>query len=425
LYMDASPPNGGFGDFVATTLYFDTPLCLKALGLEGPEAERAMKQILEMAQAQKAEVACFEHSVQEIEGILEAAQATLENRGSEARGFGVADWFRTSGTTSSDVMVIVHQLRQHLNHLGISVRDTPDHTRALGVDEDRLTTLLSTGTAYSMSSEAALPRDRESLTAIHRLRGGGVPRNLEKCKALFVTSNSSLVRIARVFFDGKHHKWPVAMNDNDLAALLWLKQPQSYPDVPRIQVIADCVAALSPPRELWEAVLAQIDRLAKQKNGVEEIGILRYSQTMGQVIMEATLGDTTRVTEGVIRDVVDKTVEEIRQTAEQQTIRAMQQLVHDEAMKVARRTRNGLIVALFMLAIVCGLITFMGEGLVFRIVTGLVTAVFLLTGLFGPVGGPLKKLEERQVLWLEPRRSKRYLPTPVRRSEAPEGFSAD
>ena len=60
---------------------------------------------------------------------------------------------------------------------------------------------------------------------------------LENARAIFLTTNSSLVAASREFFQGEaedaNHAWPHAMLDTSLATLVWLKQPQRAPDLPR------------------------------------------------------------------------------------------------------------------------------------------------------------------------------------------------
>ncbi len=76
LYMEISDVGKKFHK---TTLYLDSPLCLKALGLEGAEAELAVLQVIAMATPQGAEIACFEHSVSAMRGVLDAALTSVRS----------------------------------------------------------------------------------------------------------------------------------------------------------------------------------------------------------------------------------------------------------------------------------------------------------------------------------------------------------
>ena len=440
LYMNVPHPSRRFEN---TTLYIDTPLCVRALGLDGEEPRDAVMQVLAMASAQGAHIACFEHTVSEIRGILDAALYSLRYGRSRGAAVSLADRFRVAGNTPSDVEKIIDQLRSRLSQVGIEVEDTPDHTARLGVDEEALEGLLATRVGYMFSSAEALHRDLDSLTSVHRLRRGSAPRELEKCKALLVTSNSSLVQVAREFFDKAKHEWPVAMHDNDVAALLWVKQPQQYPDVPRTQVIADCVTALSPSSDLWESVLKEVERLEAQGQvSAEEVAVMRYAPEARNAVMDATLGESrnvsTKSVQEAIRKARDQVSEPVRRELEKtkrladeaQANQALLDAEHqeelakrdtelqsarDEASAIRERIKRsatktgsvirGVGITVCVVAVLVGVVAIILDlGDVSRWMQALGFGIGVLTGVFGTVTQAFRKQEGRFVLWLERRK---------------------
>lgn len=287
--------------FSNTTLYLDAPVCLKALGFEGSEAEIAARQVISMAIRQGAIVACFEHSVKEMVGVLDSAKTALTTGARRTDELGVLAHLRASGCTPSDVELIIERIEQRIGSLGLRVEATPPYRDHLGVDEVALEEELQKKVGYL--HHPSLLTDLNSLTAIHRLRQGRSPRQLERCRAILVTDNDRMSAVGRSFFDRNEHQWPVVIMENDLAALVWVKEPQSFPDLPRAQVIADCYAALSPSRALWQKVSQEIDRLqARGAITEDDVAILRYSHEASTAIMNATLGEPTRVTGPTIRE---------------------------------------------------------------------------------------------------------------------------
>ncbi|MCA0297100.1 MAG: hypothetical protein LCH96_17650 [Actinobacteria bacterium] len=287
--------------FSNTTLYLDAPVCLKALGLEGREAEVAARQVIAMAIRQGASVACFEHSVKEVVGVLDSAKSALSSGVRRADELGVLAHLRASGTTASDVELMIERIEQKIEALGLRIETTPPYLDRLGVDEKALEEKLQKGVGYL--HHPSLVTDLNSLTAIHRLRGGSSPRQLERCRAVLITDNDRLAAVGKSFFDRTEHLWPVVMMENDLAALVWVKEPQRFPELPRAQVIADCYAALSPSPSLWHKVSEEIDRLqARGAITEDDVAILRYSHEASTAIMDATLGEPTRVTAPTIRE---------------------------------------------------------------------------------------------------------------------------
>lgn len=291
--------------FNDTTLFLDTPLILKALGFEGSQAESAILQVIQIAVRQGARIGCFEHTVKETRNILDSVRANLSSASRRPDEMAVLSHFRAIKFNPSDVEVIIGRLEQKIIALGARILPTPPHSDRLGVDEDALETLMQKRVKYA--HRGPLLNDLDSLTAIHRLRGGRSQPHLERCKALLVTDNESLVRLARDFFDRREHQWPIAMVDNDLAALTWLKEPQSYPDLPRAQIVADCTAAHAPSPPLWARVSEEIDRLEERGQISEgDIALLRYSREAAQAIMDTTLGDPVRANQASMHKALDR-----------------------------------------------------------------------------------------------------------------------
>lgn len=432
--------------FHRTTLYIDTPLGLQVLGFEGDEAKQAVQQVLDMARAQGAGIACFEHTVSEMKGVLEAALASIRMGSVVGSDFAVADRFRQIGATPSDVEKDIARLRQSLNMIGIAIRETPQHSLYLGVDEDALDEMLQKRVKYR--NKSALTRDLDSLTAIHRLRGGFAPKELERCKALLVTSNSSLVHVARDFFDRARHQWPLAMSDNDIAALLWVKQPQQFPNVPRTQVVADCIAALSPSSDIWEAVLKEAERLASAGAvNEQDIVILRSAPEAHRAIMDATLGEPHNVNEKTVLEAVQRTKEQINeplkkqlesaqtkiadtekhavqleysklelqsrmdeQEAELDSLKQGQSLVrdriHSQAVAAAKRILAIVTGVIVVILVGCVVVMTLDLGVVSKWASGIIGVLSVLTALFGAVTKRVSKLEKTYERWSEQRRLK-------------------
>jgi hypothetical protein len=333
LYVEA--PGDVRRRFKKTTLYLDTAICLRALGHEGPEAKLATQKVLALAAAQGAQLACFEHSVREMRGVLESAKAQIRAApGAETAMRGVATFFRASGYTASDVDLAVQRLERDLEASRISVLPTPAYIAAHTVDETSLEDLLQQRVGYW--NDGARLADLKSLTAIHRLRRGESGPYLETCGAVLVTNNGSLVRGSREFFNAGRHEWPVAMLDHDLAALVWVKEPTTAPDLPRRQVIADCVSALSPSASLWTKFVNEIDRLDR-KGGVtkEDVTLLRYSHEAERAVLDATFGDPRRIDETTILKALAQARDAAAAPAEATRDAAIERAVVAESAQVA------------------------------------------------------------------------------------------
>lgn len=318
LYL---PNNSELGKrFDRTTLYFDAPVLLKALGYEGVDAKAAAQDLLALSRSAGAELACFTHSVSEVKGILDRSAAKALQGGFHGNHRRATDaYFASEGFSGSDILLLSQRLEEDVAALGITIRERPAATAELTVDELALEEVMDASITYS--SRDTLLNDLDSLTAVHRLRGGRSSSRLETCRALLVTTNGGLARVGRLFFAREEgdHGWPPVLTDHHLATLVWLKKPQAAPALPRRQILADCFAALEPGGRIWDRYLEEIDRLGRRGKASEnDLMLLRYSTEAQRSLMDRTMGDADQVTAETVTDILGKVRANILATTERE-----------------------------------------------------------------------------------------------------------
>lgn len=289
--------------FERTTLYLDTPLLLRALGYEGPEAQEATRETIELAYQLGARLAAFTDTTREIRGILSAASAAARRPPSFTRG-GVHAHFIRLQYQSSDIELLIARLDKDIASLRVKVTDRPPASSELTVDEAALEALLQERLGYG--SRTTLLHDLDALTAIYRLRGGAPQGAIEYCRAIFITSNNKLVDVAREFFGADETAVPVALSNHALVTLVWLKRPLASPDLPTRQVIADCYAALEPGSALWSRYLEEIEKL-RQDGSISEddFFFLRYALDAREALMDRTLGEPDNVSRSEVEQILE------------------------------------------------------------------------------------------------------------------------
>lgn len=331
LYL---PNNSELGKrFDRTSLFLDAPVLLKALGYEGDEAKAAAKDLLSLARSAGAELSCFEHSVSEVRGILDRSAGKALHGGFNGAHRRATDaYFASEGLNASDILLLSQRLEDDVAALGISIQERPAASAELTIDELALEEVMETNITYS--SRDTLLNDLDSLTAIHRLRGGRSSSRLETCRALLVTTNGGLTRVGRSFFvkDGDHG-WPPALTDHHLATLVWLKKPQAAPSLPRRQILADCFAALEPGGRIWDRYLEEINRLGSRGKASEnDLMLLRYSTEAQRSLMDRTMGDPDQVTAETVEAILNEVKGNILSPAEHE---------RDAAFQAVSQTRAG------------------------------------------------------------------------------------
>jgi hypothetical protein len=286
-------------------------------------------------------VVCFSHTLQETENLLLASAQMLTARSTDGRhsneiiSYAIS---RGQGRTYLEMKAV--RVESDLQNLGISVRDAPDYQVRTTCDETRMEEVLQAVVGY-LRPETRL-YDVKSLTAIWRLRGGRSQRNLESARAIFVTSNGNLVRASKQFFEEVPNglQVPVCALDSQLGTLVWLKQPMAAPDLPKRQIIADCVAALEPGNRLWQRFLEVVDQ-TREAGGVseEDYATLRYTVSARRALVEETLGDEGALTIGSVDDILRRAKAAMTQEA-QERVRAERTARLDAEIKAEAELRR-------------------------------------------------------------------------------------
>jgi hypothetical protein len=355
-------------------VYLDGPPLLFILGYAGPEMQAPYAELLSMLAAQTAIVRCFEHSVTEAREILDAAAARANTGGSASSYHGdvVAHLVR-SGKSSLDIEMLSNRVEKDLLKLGINPVATPARKPHLQPDEEELAEKLQKALGYG--NRLARDRDIDSLTAVHRLREGRQFRELEKCRAIFVTHNFNLFKTSAAFFRRRDKKSiPPCVFDMSLATMLWLREPSSQPNLPEDRIAASAYAAVNPDDRLWAKYNTEIERLRESGQLNEDDAIfLRYDRDAQEALMDETRGDHEAFTEGTIDQVITRARDNL--LADTRAERNQAQTEAAAALKTLRVSRDR----------VKHLARFLGQS-VANLGLVIFTSALLLGAIFGPAG---------------------------------------
>lgn len=293
-------------------VYLDTTVAIRALGLAPAESAAAAKEMVAMLRAMGRPIRVFDHTVDEMLGVLESVMRGLRaaRRGSLDLVFmtrehrEVIDHLVHQGLSAGDVEAMIVDLEARLNRMGIRAEPVASRRRETRLDERRLAKTLQ---AYGWRREASRWRDVQSLVGVHRLRAGRTFRELGDAPALFVTSNERLAAASDAFFEelGLAGKVPHCMTDVSLTTQLWLRQRQRRPDVPRKVLIAESWAALNLTPELWERFADQLTR-QHEEGALDErqVWALAFTVEAREELARATNGDPAAVDENTPAEVL-------------------------------------------------------------------------------------------------------------------------
>lgn len=320
--------------FNGVTFYLDTPLILQLFGLEGKYLETAVSELLELLRNLKGTIAVFEHTVEEVHGVIEGCERHLDNP--HAKGGLIITEMRRAAKTASDLALTKARLPDLYRKFDISKRTTPSYTPSLQIDENILHQALEDEISYA--NPRAADYDVNSIRSIYGLRRGKQPHRLEDAGAVLVTSNSALARVAYEY--GKENEAirevSAVITSFSLANMAWLKAPLGAPDLPRFEIMATCYAAMNPPDALWSAYLAEIEKL-KQLGDISarDHELLRFSLRARDELMNLTLGSEEAFSEKTVSQILQRVQSEI--AAEKDELLHRQRTEHEaETSRITR-----------------------------------------------------------------------------------------
>ena len=332
-------------DYSNVTFYLDTPMLVQALGLEGSAKEEAARDLIGLLIRLKGTVAAFEHSREELHGVIMGAAAYLDS--ATGRGSIVAE-ARKNGTTRSDLVVIAESIEEALNESGIALHRTPSYVAEFQIDENTFEDVLDDWIGYRNARAKIF--DINSVRSIYAIRAKGRAPTIERAKAILVTSNHSVASAAWKYgqqYESSHDVSSV-ITDFTLANAAWLKAPLGAPNVPVSQLLSFSYAALQPSADLLDRYMSEIDRL----EGIgafeaRDLEVLRSSPRVYPELMGYTLGDEAAVTHESISRTLGRISDQM--TAEESARLHEEQEAHratQEALTVEATRRKELVAGL-------------------------------------------------------------------------------
>lgn len=301
------------GTYEGVSFYFDTPLLIQLLGLEGKEEQQAIQEVVRLVNRLKGRICYFSHTQDELVNSIRISSDYVDapnGRGS------IVNEARNSNRSKSDLLLAAENASEHLEKMGVSCIQTPSYDQRnhrFEISEEAFAEILVDEINYYNSK--AKDYDIRSVRSIYVLRQGIVPSSIEKSRAVFVTSNVSFSRAA--FEYGKKYEQSrevsTVITDFSLANIAWLKAPQGAPSLPQKEVLALAYAAIQPSRAFWSKVLVEADKL--QESGqisARDHQLLRSSQHVQQELMRLTLGADESLNKESITKTLHRVSEEIR-----------------------------------------------------------------------------------------------------------------
>jgi len=332
-------------------LYLDTRLILRLLGVERGEIQSAYSKLLAELKTQEVNLFVFQHTYEEIMGILQSCLLWVENPNYDSlEASPVLRYFKEEGYTESDVQMFINRVDKTLDKYIIKQIDTPDPNiyAYYQIDEEKLQQfIVGMYKTYNpdfeiLEKDYTIQRDIQSISAVYKLRKGRRPQNISQAEHIFITSNSALAYANRNFEKeeyGQDFYIPAGVTDTFAGTLIWLRNPQKAVEINEKKIIAEVYAALKPSEVLLKRYLTEVERLKNDKKISEDDHILlRDSLLARDLLAEKTLGDPDKYTPKTPTEVLHKIKKEaydkyIREKKGHQKTKSMLESEREEKIK--------------------------------------------------------------------------------------------
>lgn len=313
IYLQAENADVTHASFSNVTFFFDTRILLGYLGYKTQQENGSVQEMVRSLKKNGAKLACFSYNEDEVESILEAYRhATIDNSFYSTY---TLEHFDANGRAISQVEVAKKHFRNKLKFDGI-VSSSPDQVleqRGLfdsteGILNDQCVHDIVSNLKPSYRFEG-FSDDMAAINTVSRIREGKKLPYIEKCRAVFVTANVVLITAVKKYLKENHidYGFPLVISGDDLCVLAWLKDFECDNKLPRMRLLENVMAAITPSHELIEAYSLSLNALKEQGEiGDEEVSLLRVDHYAQKELMELTHGESSNVTANVIQKIREK-----------------------------------------------------------------------------------------------------------------------
>ncbi len=311
LYLQAENPNVTTSSFKDVSFFMDTRQLLAYLGFKSDPENKSVQEMVYSLQRNGASIKCFKYNLEEVDGILEAYKfsTTQRYRGPSTMTLEYFDEHRYAYTHVEAAQKKVAQRLKADRIDSVSPQEFLEENGVAGnslglLDEKEIEKIvLSIKPKYNLST---LPNDLSAINAVSRVRQGKVYPDIERCKAVFVTSNPVLEVAARRYLAtiSQDSGFPLIISDEDLCIMAWLKDFEQSNSLPEMRLLENVLAATTPTTDLMEAYYSHLENLEKQGEiDVDEVSLLRVDQFARRELMEATHGNKANLTGETIKEI--------------------------------------------------------------------------------------------------------------------------
>jgi len=309
------------GKLMNLTVYLDIQFLLRLTGVEGDLKKESVLQFLDGIIEKGGTIKVFQHTHDETLGILNGAKLWINKKAYDrSRANTATQFFVENSKTESDVDLCISQLDTLLNIKRIEIETAPDRyeLKKYLISESELNeNIISKYREHTPSfkeegKETTIYKDITSISSIYILRKNEKPRHIKHARYIFITTNASLACAARIFEQEQYpdgYVIPACLTDVLLGTAIWLDNPVQMIKFNKMKMIANCVAALSPSRELTKQYLKEVEKLYKvHRITDDQYYYMKADKYVFDILESKTFGMSEYITEKTAEEIMYETI---------------------------------------------------------------------------------------------------------------------
>jgi len=326
-------------------VYLDTRIIFYFLGMQGGIRKEASINLINTIQEQGGQICVFQHTIDEINGILDNCYRWIEKGGYDlSKANAALVYFVDEGYSPSDVLEFIGNIPQllGLNEIKIDQAPDPNIDKQHQIDESKLKEyILDAYNIYDIKDELAIQytieKDIKSISAIYKLRGNNKPRRITETSQVLITTNSSLAYADRLFENDELEAFciPACLTDIFFGTIIWMQSPSKMENLNYKRIIADSYAAVRPNKELISKLIDQSQELYNRKEITkDEYLLLRTDVTTRELLAEKTLGDPDNFNDQTAKEIVEEYKVQIQRKVKRETEKAYASITSEKDQRI-------------------------------------------------------------------------------------------
>ncbi len=300
-------------------IYFDTSLLLFALGYKTEYQKNNMKCIIDMLKLNGAHLYYYTNNLQEVISILTAYKYRNKNSSGQT-----LEYFDDNDISGDTVDFYIEKIEQSLKDVGFEKSELFPYPRKASeydyqqyeiIDEENLIKHLKN--AIDKYSDDQVNNDIACISSVCRERKGHINKRLERCEAIWVTSNLKLIKSTMDFLGYPDKMVFPIISVYDLSTEIWLKYGFVDKSIPKLRLYENAQMALRPTKALIEKCRQKVDTLEKAgKIEPEVAAIVRYDRTFAKNIALRVEGDEEAIDDSLFETEVFSYVDKLTEGRE-------------------------------------------------------------------------------------------------------------